>query len=141
MYIAADAFAGEWIDKVREVEPDAPLLVTASGVYYYFPKEKVIGLHQMLKGHGHIESVFDTVNSKGMKRMGHYMEKVGHSDAEMFFYVDDPEVMAGEAGCRLLKEEPYYSHTDRNGMKFMTSVSMKVSDRYMMVKMIHLQVI
>ena len=136
--IAADAFGEEWIRQIREVHPTAPLLVTASGLFYYFEKEKVLGLFRRLKAQGHVELVFDTVNAKGMKRMGKYMKQVGHEDAAMFFYVDSGEALAQEVGARLLAEEPYYAHTEKKGMQFMTSMSMRVSDRFNMVKMLHI---
>ena len=136
--MAADAFGEEWIKTIREAHPTEPILVTASGLFYYFEAETVLGLFKKLKNYGKIEILFDTVNSSGMKRMAKYMEQVGHSDASMYFYVDDAEEVAKEIGGRVLKEEPYYAHTEKKGLKFMTSVSMKVSDRYKMVKMVHL---
>ena len=38
--IAADAFGEEWIKTVREKHPKAPILVAASGVYYYFEEKR-----------------------------------------------------------------------------------------------------
>lgn len=81
--IAADGFGEEWIRQIRAQHPTTPLLVTASGLFYYFERDKVFGLFRMLKKHGNIEIVFDTVNSKGMKRMSKYMKQVGHADATM----------------------------------------------------------
>ena len=138
-YIAGDAFGVDWIETVRKNHPDAPIMVTASGLFYYFEREKVLELFQLLTGYGHVEMVFDTVNSSGMKRMAKYMEQVGHADDAMYFYVDDGREVAEEVGGSLIKEEPYYAHTPTKGMKFMTSVSMKVSDKCMMVKMEHMK--
>lgn len=70
-----------------------------------------MGLFGILKQYGSIEVVFDTVNSKGMKRMSKYMKQVGHADASMYFYVDKGTDMAREAGAELLTEDPYYAHT------------------------------
>ena len=53
--------------------------------------------------------------------------------------MDSAQELAEEIDCTVLAEEPYYAHTPRKGFKFMTSISMKVSDRSMMVKMIHLK--
>ena len=136
--IAASAFEEDWVKTVREAHPDAPLLVTASGLFYYFERDTVVGLFKMLKNHGRVELLFDTVNSSGMKRMSKYMKQVGHADAAMYFYVDDGKALAEEIGGKCLQEEPYYAHTDKKGMQFMTSISMKVSDKCMMVKMEHL---
>ena len=112
--------------------------MTASGLFYYFELERVLGLFRMLKNYGEIELVFDAVNSKGMKRMGKYMKQVGHAEAAMYFYVDRAQAVADQIGGRVLKEEPYYAHTEKKGLQFMTAVSMRVSDRFMMVKMVHL---
>ena len=87
----------------------------------------------MLKAYGNIEIVFDAVNAKGMKQMSKYMKQVGHADAAMYFYVDDAAEAAKAIGAVSGEEEPYYVHTDKKGMKFMTSTSMKVSDKFMMV--------
>ena len=136
--IAADAFGEEWIKEVRSIYPTEPILVTASGLFYYFEEKTVVNLFKNLNKYGNIELLFDTVNASGMKRMSKYMEQVGHSDASMYFYVDDAKELADKIGGTVLKEEPYYAHTDKTGLKFMTSMSMRVSDKCMMVKMIHL---
>ena len=137
--IAADAFSEDWIKQVREAFPSAPLMITASGLFYYFETSKVLDLFQRFKPYGPIELVLDTVNSKGMKRMSKYMKQVGHADASMYFYVDDGQALAAQVGAECLKEEPYYAHIQRKGMKLMTSLSMKISDQCMMVKMLHLR--
>ena len=73
-----------------------------------------------------------------MKRMSKYMKQVGHEDASMYFYVDEAQKVADEIGGNVLREEAYYAHTPKKGLQFMTSMSMRVSDRFMMVKMVHL---
>lgn len=137
--IAADAFGEDWIKQIREEHLSAPVLVTASGLLYYFEEDKVLGLFQMLKKYGAVEIVFDTVNEKGMKRMSKYMKQVGHADAAMYFYVDKGIDMARKIGVKLLAEEPYYAHTETHGLQLMTTVTMKVADYFNMVKMIHLR--
>ena len=137
-YLTADAFSEEWIKEVRKDHPTCPILVTASGLFYYFEEEKVITSLKRLKKYGHIEVVFDTVNQKGMKRMSHYMKKVGHEDANMFFYVDDVDAFTKKIGGVQGKEEAYYSYTKKSSFNFMTFISMFVSDCFHMVKMIHI---
>ena len=137
--IAGDGFSKEWMEEIRKDHPTEPILVTASGLFYYFEREKVLDLFALLATYGEVEMVFDAVNSSGMKQMGKYMEQVGHADALMYFYVDSAKDVAEEVGGTVLAEEPYYAHTPKKGMQFMTSVSMKVSDKFMMVKMIHLK--
>ena len=136
--IAADAFGEDWIMEVRKNHPTEPIMVTASGLFYYFEEKKVTDLFKMLGNYGEIELLFDTVNSSGMKRMSKYMKQVGHADAAMYFYVDKGEDLAKEVGGKLLQEEPYYAHIRKKGFRFMTNMSMKISDKCMMVKMLHL---
>lgn len=137
--IAADAFGGTWIEQIREMHPDVPLLITASGLFYYFERDKVLGLFQALKKYGKIEVVFDTVNAKGMKQMGRYMKQVGHENAAMYFYVDKGPDLAAEIGATLQNEEAYYAHTGKKGLQLITQLTMKISDCFKMVKMIHLR--
>ena len=138
-YLTADAFGEEWIKAVRTAYPVEPILVTASGLLYYFDTETVMGLLRRLRQYGRIEVLFDTVSGAGMKHMSRYMKQVGHSEAAMYFYVDHAQALADSVGCRLILEEPYYAHTEKKGLKLMTSLSMRVSDRFRMVKMIHLR--
>ena len=140
-YLAGDAFAEDWIRQIRADVPDAPILVTAGGLFHYFEESKVVGLLRMLTGFGEIEIVFDSVSKSGMAMMRKkYMKQVGHGDAQMFFYVDSASVLAGKigSGVRVLAEEPYYRHIPRTGLKLSTKISMAVSDRFCMVKMVHL---
>ena len=140
-YLAGDAFVGDWIRKIRADVPETPILVTAGGLFHYFEESKVVGLLRMLTGFGEIEIVFDSVSKSGMAMMRKkYMKQVGHGDAQMFFYVDSASVLAGKigSGVRVLAEEPYYRHIPRTGLKLSTKISMAVSDRFCMVKMVHL---
>ena len=140
-YLAGDAFAEDWIRQIRTDAPDAPTLVIAGGLFHYFEESKVVGLLRMLTGFGEIEIVFDAVSKSGMAMMRKkYMKQVGHRDAQMFFYVDSASVLAGKigGGVRVLAEEPYYRRIPRTGLKLSTKVSMAVSDRFCMVKMVHL---
>ena len=142
-YLAGDAFSEDWIRQIRAEEPDVPILVTAGGLFHYFEESKVVGLLRMLTKFGDIEIVLDTVNKSGMVMMRKkYMEQVGHGDAQMFFYVDSAADLVRKigGGAKVLAEEPYYRHIPRSGLKLSTKVSMAVSERLRMVKMIHLAV-
>ena len=133
--------AGVHQNEVRADAPDAPILVTAGGLFHYFEESKVVGLLRMLTGFGEVEIVFDTVSKSGMAMMRKkYMKQVGHGDAQMFFYVDSASVLAGKtgSGVRVLAEEPYYRHITRTGLKLSTKISMAVSDRFGMVKLIRI---
>ena len=141
-YISGDAFTKEWIKKVCNDVLNAPILVTAGGLFHYFEEHKVIALLRMLGQFGNMEVVFDTVNKKGMAMMQKkYMKQVGHADAQMFFFVDAAKELAAKIGsnAKVIAEEPYYRYIPKNGLKLSTKVSMAVSDQFKMVKMIHLK--
>ncbi len=141
-YIAGDAFDPAWLKQVRSDVPDSPILVTASGLFYYFEEEKVLDLMKMLQSSGDIEIVFDTVNKSGMNRMRkQYMKQIHHEDAEMFFYVDRADGLIEKIGgnAKVLAEEKYYKHIDKSGIRLSTKLTMICSDLMKMVKMVHLQ--
>ena len=137
-YLAGDAFAGDWIRQIRGDLPEAPLLVIAGGLFHYFEEARVLELFRMLRRAGETEVVFDAVSKSGMTMMRKkYMRQMGHAEARMFFYVDSAEELARKiGGARVLAEEPYYRHVSRKGLQLSTKVSMAVSDRLCMVKMI-----
>lgn len=141
-YLAGDAFSEDWIRQVRTEFPDAPILVTAGGLFHYFEENKVVALLRTMGQFGNMEVVFDTVNKKGMAMMQKkYMKQVGHADAQMFFYVDSAKELAAKIGgnVKVIAEEPYYRYIPKNGLKLSTKVSMAVSDQFKMVKMICLK--
>lgn len=138
-FIAADAFSEIWIQTVRKAHPNEPVLVVASGIFYYFEENMVLDLFKKMTGYGHMEIVFDTVNHFGMKQMSKYMKQVGHENTPMYFYVDNAEDIIHKTGGKVLNEEPYYAHTEKKGLDFITSLSMRVSDLFKMVKMVHLK--
>ena len=41
-YFAGDAFAEDWIRRIRTDRPDAPILVTAGGLFHYFEEVNVL---------------------------------------------------------------------------------------------------
>ncbi|HEY9575242.1 MAG TPA: class I SAM-dependent methyltransferase [Lachnospiraceae bacterium] len=139
-YIAGDVFKEAWMKQIRKENPDAPLFIIASGLFYYFKEEEILRLIRMIQGNGDVEILFDAVNKRGMAMMKNYMKTVGHEDAEMFFYVDAAEELATKIGgkVRVLAEEKYYRYISKAGLKFITKVSMTVSDWFNMVKIIHL---
>ncbi len=140
-YIAGDAFKEDWLKHIRSEHPGQPLLITASGLFYYFEENKVLELFRMLQKYGNIELLFDTVNKSGLTMMQKkHMKTVGHDDAKMFFYVDSAADLAKKIGgnVQILAEENFYKHIDKSGLKFSTKVSMIVSDWFSMVKILHL---
>ena len=88
-----------------------------------------------------IEIVCDSVGKRDMAMMRKkYIKQVGQGDAQMFFYVVSASVVAGKigSGVGVVAGEPYYRHIPRTGLKLSTKISMSVSDRFWMVKMVHL---
>ena len=141
-YLGVDAFSEDWIWQVRTEFPNAPILVTAGGLFHYFEENEVVALLRMIKQFGNMEVVFDTVNKKGMAMMQKkYMKQVGHADAQMFFYVDSAKELAAKIGgnAKVIEEEPYYRHIPKYGLNLSTRLSMAVSDWLCMVKMIQLK--
>ena len=102
----------------------------------------MVALLRMLQSFGNMELVFDSVNKRGMDMMRKkYMKQMGHADARMFFYVDSAAALARKisSDACVITEEPYYRHIDKTGLKLTTKLSMSVSDRFCMVKMVHLE--
>ena len=102
----------------------------------------MLALLRMLQSFGKMELVFDSVNKRGMDMMRKkYMKQMGHADARMFFYVDSAAELARKIGSDAcaITEEPYYRHIGRTGLKLSTKLSMSVSDRFCMVKMVHVE--
>ncbi len=110
--IAGDAFKRDWIERIRTDHAYAPILVTASGLFYYFEEERVLELMRMLKVFEDVELLFDAVNKSGMAIMRKkHMKAVGHADVQMFFYVDSADELAAKVGggTRVLAEEKFYA--------------------------------
>lgn len=140
--LETNAFSKQWLRRVRDEVGDVPLLITASGLFYYFEQKQVLGLLRMLGTYGVIEVVFDTVNQRGLRLMRRkWMKQVGHADAQMYFCVDSVKELASNLAnnVQVLVDEPFYRHIDKKGLKLSTKFNMAMSDRLRMVKMIHLR--
>lgn len=118
---------------------NTPVLFIAGGLFHYFPHDDVIKTFKILQKFKNAELVFDTLNKWGIRGIKRYMKELGHDEAIMYFSVDDGKKLANKIGATLLKEEKYYNHTSKKGMKLMTKVSMMISDLLYMVKMIHIK--
>lgn len=139
-YIVADIFSEDWIKTVRKEHSDEPVLVIATSVSYYYTREKIVELLNILRNYGSIDIVFDALNSAGMRQVCQNMKQAGQEDASMCFYVDNALSLTYEVeDLSVVKEEPFYAHTRRRGLKFSTSMTMKLSDSSQMLKMVHLR--
>ena len=142
-YLSGNAFSKAWLQDIRKKHPDAPLLITASGFFYYFKEEKVLSFIHMLQNHGNIELLFDAVNKSGLMMMNmKYMKTVGHGEVPMYFYVDSAQKLAKKVGdgVSVLFEEGFYQNIPKSGLSFSTKMTMHFADWLHMVKMIQLQI-
>ncbi len=86
-FLPFSMFDYAWVDEVRTIAK-GPVLIVASGLFYYFEKDRIIDFIEHLSGFDSAQLVFDAVSSSGIKRSRQYMKKMGKQDAEMFFSVD-----------------------------------------------------
>jgi O-methyltransferase involved in polyketide biosynthesis len=141
-YLCYSMFDYKWIDIVRKTSKK-PVMVIASGLFYYFHEDQVIDFIKHLTGFEYAELVFDAVSSVGIKGSKHYMKKMKKQDAEMFFSVDNAKTFIAKISpdIGLIEEQKYFSLTKFNTkMAFATKFKMNISDMFNMVKMIHLKV-
>lgn len=133
-------FDYNWMKEVKK--SNEPYLIVASGLFYYFEEKSVIEFLRKVKELGNVEVVFDTVSKFGMKQTRKYMKQLGKDDALMYFYVEDINDLLKKLGneVQLLDNHDYYEWvTDKSKFNFITRISMKISDKFHMVKMIHLK--
>ena len=137
-YLVGDILQENWLQAIRERHPVEPLLLTASGLFYYFTREEVAGLLSRLQDYGPVEIIFDTMNYLGYLLIGHYMRQVGHGSTAVYFYVTDAEALARQVGARLLAEDVYYKRVSKEGMLLSTRLTMWGADLLHVAKLVHL---
>ncbi|OUM64558.1 hypothetical protein PIROE2DRAFT_60573 [Piromyces sp. E2] len=140
--IRGDILKIDWMNKINEEANNKPVLISAGGLFHYFPKDQVLTVMKNIQQNiNNAQLIFDTLNHLGIKGIKKYMKQIGHEEATMYFYVDDGKKLAKEIGgnAQLLQEQKYYKDIPKDGMEFMTKTSMRVSDAMDMVKMIHLK--
>ncbi len=140
-YLPYSMFDYRWIDIVKQTA-NAPVLVLASGLFYYFHEEQVIDFIRHLAALHDVRLVFDAVSSMGIRGTKHYMKKMKRLDAEMFFSVDHAEKFAAAVSkdvCVLEESKFYGAVVSHPGIRFETKIKMFFSDLFRMVKMIQLQ--
>jgi len=131
-----------WINAVKAAS-QKPVMVIASGLFYYFHEEQIIDFIRRLAGLAHAQLVFDAVSSAGIRGTKHYMKRMDRQDAEMFFSVDSAQVFAAKisSATKVIEERKFYSLTDGNSqLHFVTRFKMFLSDLMNMVKIIHLKI-
>ena len=140
-HLAFSMFDPAWIERVKSLSK-GPYLVIASGLFYYFDTQSVMALMRSLFGFGEATLVFDAVSSFGMRGTKHYMKKMGKTDAEMLFSLDHADALARSISTRskVLDERMMFDVVLRkNSLKWITWWSMRISDRFKMVKVITLR--
>ena len=138
--LTCSMFDYNWMKEVKK--SNEPYLIVASGLFYYFEEKSVIEFLRKVKELGNVEVIFDTVSKFGMKQTKKYMKQLGKDDALMYFYVEDVNSLLRQLheDTQLLDNHDYYEWvTDKSKFNFITRVSMKISDKFHMVKMIHLK--
>lgn len=140
--LAFSMFDTTWIERVKSI-CKGPYLVVASGLFYYFSTQQVMALIRSLYGFGEATLVFDAVSSFGMRGTKHYMKKMGKTDTEMLFSLDHADALARSISTqtKVLDERMMFDVVLRkNSLKWITWLSMRLSDRFKMVKVITLRV-
>lgn len=141
-YLPYSMFDYRWIDLVKQTGR-LPVLVIASGLFYYFHEEQVIDFIRHLAVMDDVRIVFDAVSSAGIHGTRHYMKKMKRLDAEMFFSVDHAKKLAAaiSSDVYVLEEKKYYGAVmTYPGIQFDARAKMFFSDLFRMVKMIQLKI-
>lgn len=139
--LAYSMFDYNWIDEVLK-KSDGPFLVVSSGVFYYFREEEVVDFLRNLSKLGEVEIVFDAVSKFGIKQSNRYLKKLGKEDAIMYFYVDNVADLVDKIGenVEIIDSMDYFNNIrDRSQFNMTTRIKMFVSDKFHMVKHIHLK--
>jgi O-methyltransferase involved in polyketide biosynthesis len=141
-YLPYSMFDYKWIDIVKDAA-QKPVMVIASGLFYYFNETQVIDFIKRLATFEDIQLVFDAVSSTGMKCTKHYMKKMNKEDAKMYFHVNAAEDLASMISpiTTAMEERKFYSLVSFHfKMHLATKFKMFFSDVFGMVKMIHLKI-
>lgn len=138
--IGGDLFDLAWADGM---DTTLPTLLTAVGVFMYFPKERILTLFERLKARfSDAQIVFDAANKRGLDGANRHVQKTGNADAKMSFYVDDAEAFSHEVGLTLLEQRPFFCAARRQLKKELslyTRIAMFLVDSSGMGKLLHLQ--
>lgn len=140
-YLPCTMFDPAWKEEIKAAHK--PIMIVASGLFYYFKEEQVIDFIKSLTVFDQSELIFDAVSSAGIKGSKYYMKKMGHQDAEMFFCVDNAKTFAAKISpnIQIADNRRFYGMTNlRSRMSFATKSKMIFSDMFNMVKMIHMKI-
>lgn len=137
--IGADVLGRDWMDRL---EPGAPTLFTAAGLFQYFRADDVVALIGALRDRfpgG--ELIFDATNRAGLAYGNRYVRRTGNTAAPMRFHVDDPAAFARTCGTRLVEQRPFFTRARRllgRRLGLRTRIAMAVADRLRRTMIVHL---
>lgn len=137
--ITYSMFDYEWIKYVKTNHP-GPYMILVSGIFYYFKMNEVLDLLNNLNKLEKVEIVFDCVSSTGIKFTRKYMKDLDKEDALMYFYVDNVNKLVKNIdNAHIISVDDFYRKVNTKNLKLKTVLSMKISDKFHMVKLIHLK--
>lgn len=138
--LGEDMFEIEWAEKI---DCSLPTLFVASGVFQYFPHDRLTDFVQKLgKNFQKAELIFDATNQVGIHVANFYVRHLGNHNAPMPFYVNRARTFARETGTTLLESRPFFTETRRmlgHRLTFFTRMAMLIGDKFKMSKLIHLR--
>ena len=137
--VGADVLGRDWMDRL---EPGAPTLFTAAGLFQYFRADDVVALIGALRDRfpgG--ELIFDATDRAGLAYGNRYVRRTGNTCAPMHFHVDDPAALARACGVELVEQRPFFTRArallgQRLGLR--TRIAMAVADRLRRTMIVHL---
>ena len=137
--IEADIFDPSWIDIVLKENSSSPILIVASGVFNYYPRDTVLSLLLRLYRYKNFQIIFDAVNQTGMKRMKRFYKKIGIQDYKNLFYVNNKDDLYLEStNSVVLDNTPFFSNINKAHMSLITKIYMKLADFFKMINIIHI---
>lgn len=138
-FIAGSFFNVEW---TKKIDFEKPTLVTALGLFHYFPIIDIINFLKELRTRlNHVEIIFDTTNKAGMRVANRFVEKTGNNNAPMYFYVNDARAFFQQVSSEITQVDEYPFYTDvrpllKGKVSFGTQCMMWGSDIVQMVKVV-----
>jgi len=129
LLIPGDLFDLSWADGI---DTSLPSIITGSGVFQYFDEHRISAFVGKIKERfDSAELVFDAMVKKAIAFANKYVAKTGNKDAEMHFWVDDPQEFARKCGIRLIEQKPFFTDARREPKKSLTlytRIAMKIVD-------------
>jgi len=108
-YIPASMLEEEWMNQIKEENPDSNFLFIAEGIFMYFTKEEVQTVFQRLaSGFANSEMLFDVINVDMSENTQNH-DSVKHTRANFIYGTNDDYEMENWANNLSLKSIKYYT--------------------------------